>query len=123
MTMEGNAGMKSRDVELIRDYLFLMKSYAGKTIDEALKQTFEDREFIDALVKEQRRRIRELDRLIAVTGDEIDVLRAAEQDARPSTTKKEKASKAPRKRSVNATKKPKTEAKTRNVRRSLQDKS
>ena len=79
MTMEGNAGMKSRDVELIRDYLYLMKSYANHTIDEALKQTLEDREYISTLVKEQHRRIRELDRLIAVTGDEIDVLRAAEK--------------------------------------------
>lgn len=72
--------MKSRDVELIRDYLYLMKSYANHTIDEALKQTLEDREYISTLVKEQRRRIRELDRLIAVTGDEIDALRAAEKE-------------------------------------------
>ena len=80
MTMEGNAGMKSRDVELIRDYLYLMKSYANHTIDEAMKQTSEDREYIGTLIKEQRRRIRELDRLIAVTGDEIDALRAAEKE-------------------------------------------
>lgn len=80
MTMEGNAGMmKSRYVELIRDYLYLMKSYADHTIDEAMKQTSEDREYIGTLIKEQRRRIRELDRLIAVTGDEIDALRAAEK--------------------------------------------
>lgn len=72
--------MKSRDIELIRDYLYLMKSYANHTIDEALKQTLEDREYISTLVKEQRRRIRELDRLIAVTGDEIDALRAAEKE-------------------------------------------
>lgn len=71
--------MKSRDVELIRDYLYLIKSYADHTIDEAMKQTSEDREYIGTLIKEQRRRIRELDRLIAVTGDEIDVLRAAEK--------------------------------------------
>ena len=115
--------MKSRDVELIRDYLYLMKSYADHTIDEAMKQTSEDREYIGTLIREQRRRIHELDRLIAVTGGEIDVIRATEQDAGPSTTKKKKASKAPRKRSVNATKKPKTEARSRNVRRSLQDKS
>lgn len=72
--------MKSRDIELIRDYLYLMRSYANATLDEAMKQTREDKEFISALVKEQHRRIRELDRLIAVTGDEIDVLRAAEKE-------------------------------------------
>lgn len=71
--------MKSRDVELIRDYLILSRSYANYTIDEAMKQTLEDREYIGTLIKEQRRRIRELDRLIVVTGDEIDVIRAAEK--------------------------------------------
>ena len=111
--------MKSRDVELIRDYLILMESYANHTIDEAMKQTLEDREYIEVLIKEQRRRIRELDRLIAVTGDEIDALRAAEQDAVTSTTTKKKASKTVRKRSTSASKKTKSGGKVRNVGRSL----
>lgn len=72
--------MKSRDVELIRDYLMLSRSYANATIDEAMKQTLEDGEFISALVKAQSRRIRELDHLITVTGAEIDALRAAEKE-------------------------------------------
>lgn len=71
--------MRSRDVELMRDYLYLMKSYADHTIDEAMKQTSEYKEYIGTLIREQRRRIRELDRLIAVTCDEIDALRAAEK--------------------------------------------
>lgn len=75
MTHGGAASMKPRDIELIRDYLFLMKSYADYAIDEAMKQTHGDKEYIGTLVKEERRRIRELDRLIAVTGNEIDVLR------------------------------------------------
>ena len=119
--MEDNTGMITRDVELIRDYLYLMKSYANHTIDEAMAQTHEDKEFISALVKEQRRRVHELDRLIAVTGDEIDALRAAEHGKGQSTPTKEKASKAHRKRSKNTTKQSTTGGKKKNDGRKIQN--
>lgn len=111
--------MRSRDVELMRDYLILSRSYAEKTADIAETKIHEGREYYGTLIKEQRRRIRELDRLIAVTGDEIDALRATEQDAVTSTTTKKKASKTVRKRSTSASKKTKSGGKVRNAGRSL----